>query len=130
MTEPLNEPQFIRTPNGDELVVLSRSHYEELLRMAAEAAEDAADVAAYDAAKTASLGAGLVPVEVSRQVQKGESILKALRSWRGIGQVELAQAIGTSQGFVSDLENRRRTLTASMAPRLARALDVPLNWLI
>jgi len=35
------------TPKGDEMVILPKAEYEALL----EAAEDAADVAAYDAAK-------------------------------------------------------------------------------
>ena len=41
----MDEPQFIKTPNGDDLVVLTKADYEELIRIAEEAAEDAADVA-------------------------------------------------------------------------------------
>jgi len=126
----MDEPQFIKTPSGDDLVVLTRADYEELIRIAEEAAEDAADVAAYDAAKAASANAKPVPPEVSRLVQKGETILKAIRIWRDIGQVKLADEIGSSQGFISDLESRRRKLTPEVAEKLAVALDVPLDWLI
>jgi ribosome-binding protein aMBF1 (putative translation factor) len=126
----MDEPQFIKTPNGDDLVVLTKADYEELIRIAEEAAEDAADVAAYDAAKAASANARPVPREVSRLVQKGDTILKAVRIWRDIGQVKLADDIGSSQGFISDLENRRRKLTPEVAEKLAVALDVPLDWLI
>lgn len=126
----MDEPQFIKTPNGDDLVVLTKADYEELIRIAEEAAEDAADVAAYDAAKAASANAKPVPREVSRLVQKGDTILKAVRIWRDIGQVKLADDIGSSQGFISDLENRRRKLTPEVAEKLAVALDVPLDWLI
>ncbi|HEY0854939.1 MAG TPA: helix-turn-helix transcriptional regulator [Devosia sp.] len=126
----MDEPQFIKTPNGDDLVVLTKADYEELIRIAEEAAEDAADVAAYDAAKAASANAKPVPREVSRLVQKGDTILKAVRVWRDIGQVKLADDIGSSQGFISDLENRRRKLTPEVAEKLAVALDVPLDWLI
>ncbi|HEY9010915.1 MAG TPA: helix-turn-helix transcriptional regulator [Devosia sp.] len=126
----MDEPQFIKTPNGDDLVVLTRADYEELVRIAEEAAEDAADVAAYDAAKAATANSAPIPVEISRLVQKGDSILKAIRTWRDIGQVKLAYDIGTSQGFISDLESRRRKLTPEVAEKLAAALNVPVDWLI
>lgn len=43
--------QIIRTPSGEELVVLPRADYEALLAAAAEGDEDADDVALYDARK-------------------------------------------------------------------------------
>lgn len=122
--------QFIKTPNGDEMAVLPKADYEELIRIAEEAAEDAADVAAYDAAMADPHGSEALPVEVSQHILKGTGLLKAIRLWRGIGQVELAKAAGLSQGFVSDLENRRRKRTAEVAEKLAVALDVPVHWLI
>ncbi|MHB1101885.1 MAG: helix-turn-helix domain-containing protein [Devosia sp.] len=122
--------QFIKTPSGDEMVVLPRAEYETLLRAAEEAEEDAADTAAYDAAKADIAGSERLPFEVSQAVLKGAGLLKALRLWRNKGQVELAQHIGTSQGFLSDLENGRRKLTRDVARKLAAALDVPENWLL
>jgi transcriptional regulator with XRE-family HTH domain len=59
----------------------------------------------------------------------GASTLKALRQWRDVGQVKLAFDIGTSQGFVSDLENGRRSMTDEVRKRIAKALDVPVEWL-
>jgi PHD/YefM family antitoxin component YafN of YafNO toxin-antitoxin module len=53
----MSGPQIIRTPSGEELVVLSRAEYEALLERADHAAEDADDVAIYDARK-AELAAG------------------------------------------------------------------------
>ena len=47
--------QIITSPSGDELVVVPRAEFERLTALAAEADEDAADVAAYDAA-VAALG--------------------------------------------------------------------------
>ena len=43
--------------------------------------------------------------------------------------MELASRIGTSQGFVSDLENGRRGMTEEVAGRIAEVLDVPAHWL-
>lgn len=121
--------QIIKTPRGEELVLLSKAEYDELVHAWEEWHEDMADVAAYDAAKADPLGSEPLPAEVSRHILDGTGILKALRLWRKKGQVELANEIGTSQGFVSDLENRRRKLTPDIARKLAAALDVPQRWL-
>ena len=82
----MSAPQIIRTPNGEELVVLSRAEYEVLVERADHAdneAEDAADVATYDARKTELAAGGVVlPPEVSAAVLRGDSRLKAIRKWR------------------------------------------------
>jgi len=93
--------------------------------------EDAADAAIY-AQRKADLAAGkdgVLPVEVSSFVRRGDSRLKAIRKWRGLGQVELAEAVDTSQGYLSDIENGKRKVTAELAARLAKALDVPVAWI-
>jgi hypothetical protein len=55
----MSAPQIIRTPSGEELVVLPRAEYEALLDRAGHEAdaEAADDLAIYDARK-AELGAG------------------------------------------------------------------------
>lgn len=121
--------QFIKTPSGDEMVILPRAEFDALVRAVEEAEEDAADIAAYDAAKADIAGSERLPFEVSRHILKGVGLLKALRLWRKLSQMELANAIGTSQGFLSDLENGRRRMTRNVARKLAAALDVPESWL-
>lgn len=121
--------QIIKTPSGEEMVVIPKAEYDELVRVADAAAEDAADVAAYDAAMADLSGLQPVPVEVSRLVMKGTALLKAYRLWRNISQVELAERATTSQGHISDIENRRRNITPDLAPRFAAALDIPVHWL-
>jgi PHD/YefM family antitoxin component YafN of YafNO toxin-antitoxin module len=56
----MSGPQIIRTPGGEELVVLPRAEYEALLERADREAEDAEDVAIYDARK-AELAAACCP---------------------------------------------------------------------
>jgi len=53
-----------------------------------------------------------------------------LRKWRGLTQVQLAEHAGVSQGFLSDLEGRRRKASAETLQALAKALDVPEAWLM
>ena len=70
----MTAPQIIRTPGGEELVVLPRGEYEALLERADHEAEDADDVAIYDARK-AELAAGSVvlPPAVRRMGDHGSA---------------------------------------------------------
>jgi hypothetical protein len=123
--------QIIHSPTGEEMVVLSRAQYDALVALAAEAEEDAHDVAMYDARK-AALASGkdfLLPPEVSAFILKGDSLLRATRRWRRLSQAHVAQLAEVGQGYLSDLENRRRTGTPETLEKLAKALSVPLNWL-
>lgn len=128
----MNKPvQSFTTPSGDELVVLTKADYEQLVELAgqSEAEEDAELIAIAGARMADAASSEHLPAEVSRLLLSGMSLLKALRQWRDVGQVRLADDIGTSQGFISDLENGRRAMTAEVRNRLAKALDVPEYWL-
>ena len=126
----MSAPQIICTPGGEELVVLPRAEYEALLERADHAAEDADDVAIYDARKTELESGGVVlPPEVSAAMLRGESRLKAIRKWRAVTQSGLSAATCIGQGYLSDLENRRRAGTPETIAKLAQALNVPVAWL-
>ena len=92
--------------------------------------EDAADIAAYDAAKARFLkdGGEALPADVSAFMLKGASLLTALRKRRGLSQIELASKASLSQGYLSDLETGRRRGGARTLDALARALDAPRAW--
>jgi hypothetical protein len=122
-------PQIIRTPGGEELVILPRAEYEALLAQLND--EDADDVAIYDARKAALVTGGdeILPPEVSARILRGESRLKAIRGWRYVTQTYLEFKTGLGQGYLSDLETGRRTGSAETIAKLADALDVPVAWL-
>lgn len=126
------EPQFIRAPGGDEMVVLTRADYDDLVARAAEADEDEADAALFDD-RMADLKAGrdvVLPAEVTTAMLKGATLLRALRKWRGLTQVQLAEVTGLSQSYVSELEAQGgKGGTAEAWTKIAQALDVPLEWL-
>lgn len=128
----MSGPQIIRTPSGEELVVLPRAEYEALLERADHEAEDADDVATYDARKAELAAGGVVlPPEVSAAILRGESRLKAIRNWRNqTTQLHLSFKTGIGQGYLSDLESGRRTGTPETITKLAKALDVPVEWLL
>jgi len=126
----MSAPQIIRTPSGEELVVVPRAEYEALLAGVDREAEDACDVAIYDARKAElAVGGVVLPPEVSAAILRGESRLKAIRKWRGETQLHLEFKTGIGQGYLSDLENGRRTGTPETIAKLARALNVPVEWL-
>jgi hypothetical protein len=126
----LSEPQIIRTPNGEELVVLSRAEYEALLERSDHEAEDAEDAAIYDARKAELAAGGVVlPPAVSAAILRGDSRLKAVRNWRDETQLHLSFKTGIGQGYLSDLETGRRTGTPETIAKLAQALNVPVEWL-
>ena len=132
----MGEMQRIITASGEELIVLSREDYDVLLARANSApdtdAEDDEDVALYDARKAeiAASGETPLPEAVSKALMKGDSLLRALRRWRGLSQTAVARQVGIRQGSLSDLESRRRTGSRETLEALATALDVPVAWLV
>ena len=124
--------QIVTSPSGDEMVLIPKADYDDLLRIAQEAAEDAADVAAYDAAKAAIAADpdARLPAEISGYILKGDRLLAAIRKWKGMTQVEVAGAAGIAQGYLSDLETGRRHGSAETLAHIAKAMGVPENWLV
>ena len=124
-------PQMIRSPSGDELVVLTRAEFNVLSQAAAEAMEEADDIAVFDA-RTAELGAARnakLPPMVTASMLRGHSLLRALRGWKRMTQEEVARRAKLAQGYVSDLENGRKKATKSTLRAIAKALEVAPAWL-
>lgn len=126
------EPQFIRAPGGEELVVLSREDYDDLVARAADVDEDEADAALY-AERAADLKAGrdvVLPPEVSARLLKGATLIKALRKWRKLTQVQMAERTGQSQSYLSEIEAEGgKKGSPEVLAKIAEALDVPVDWL-
>ena len=118
--------QILKTEEGKELVVLSRRDYDALLARAGD--EDAEDRMTLIIAAEARSDAPL-PEAVSAAILGGSSCLKAVRTWRGLTQAELATRSGLNQGYVSELEARAKSGTPETLSKLAAALDVPAGWL-
>jgi ribosome-binding protein aMBF1 (putative translation factor) len=120
--------KLITTPGGEELVLLPRDEYERLV----EAAEDMADIAAYDEAKH-KLAAGedeLIPSEMVERLFSDESCVRVWREHRGLTVKDLAQAALISPSYLSQIETGRREGTLETMARLARALKVDLDDLV
>lgn len=121
----MGKVQVIHTPEGAEMVVLSRADYDALR----EAAEDAADAAAAVRAE-ARLASGedeLIPWEMSKRLSAGENPIKVWREHRALTASALAESAGISQPYLSEIEAGKREGTVKTLAALARALRVALD---
>ena len=71
-----------------------------------------------------------LPHEVVRMnVLEGMSLLKAWRTWAGLGQAELAARASVTQGQVANFENGKSIPRADTLLRLSEALGVSADLL-
>ena len=94
-----------------------------------EAAEDMADLRAYDGAK-AALAAGaeeLVPADYAKRLIAGESPLRVWRELRGLSQVGLGKASGVNRVQIADLEAGRGKGSVETVRKLAEALEATVD---
>ncbi|MFL9823365.1 helix-turn-helix transcriptional regulator [Rhodoplanes sp. SY1] len=121
--------RFETTPKG-EVAILPRAEYERLVALAAEAAEDAGTARLVAKAREEiAAGAPVFPLAVAEALADGENPIRVLRGFRGMTQVELATALGITQGYLSDLESGKRAGPLALHRKLARVLSVPLDLL-
>ena len=127
----MDDPQIIKTPSGEELVVLPRGDYDALLGALADAKEELADIAVLDKrlAEMAALSVPNLPEPVSALLLEGHRLLAALRIWRGLTPAELAQRASITEDVVAGYESGSNFPDATSVPGLAKALDVPEAWI-
>ena len=117
----MTDVQTIRSPSGDELVVIPRALYDDLVDT--RAARDA----------RAALASGreeLLDESEVRELLASPTPLAFWRRKRKVNQDRLAGAIGTSQGYVSDIESGRRKGPLRFYRRAAEALGLPLESIL
>jgi DNA-binding XRE family transcriptional regulator len=122
------KPQIFRAPDGTEMVILTKEEYDRLANLAEEDEEDAA---IFDE-RTAEIESGkvaLLPPEVSQMMLRGDRLLKALRKWRNLNQLDLVRLTGLAQGYISDIESGKKKGTIETLRKLALALRVDPGWL-
>jgi len=125
-------PQTILTPSGDELIVLTRAEFDALTAAVADQLEDADDVAAFDESMAALQNGqdARLPAEVTAAMLSGDSLIRALRRWKGLTQADIAERTKLAQGYISDLENRHKTGTDETLHAIAAALEIDPAWLL
>lgn len=109
----------------NEMVTIPRAEYD-LLRAAAE---DLADLQAYDRAK-AALEAGddeLIPAEYVNRLLNGDSPLRVYRDLRGMTQSTLAERADVNRVTVAEIETGRKQGSVATLRKLAGALGVAMD---
>src|SRR6516225_9319697 len=111
----MGKPQIITSPSGEELVVLPRSDYEDLIdSLAARKIE-------------AALAAGreeLLSSEEMAALLAAPTPLVFWRRKRGMSQAQVAADVGVSEIFLSDFEAGKVEGDVALYGRLARCLGL------
>ena len=93
------------------------------------ALEDAADSAAIERAWAEDAVGETIPGEVVKAILDGESPLRVWRKYREFTLDALAERVGVSKGYLSQIENGKKTGTLDLFRRLADVLNVALDEL-
>lgn len=112
----------------NEMVTITREEYDRLR----EAAEDLADLQAYDRAM-ADLASGkeeMIPAEFVNRLVDGESPVRVFRDWRGLTQAALSSASGVNRVYIAEIEGGKKPGSAATLKKLADALGVDLDDLV
>lgn len=110
------------------MVTIPQEEYDRLR----EAAEDLADLRAYDRAK-AALASGeeeLVPADFAKRLIAGESPLRVWRELRGLSQVKLGAVSKVNRVQIADIEAGRGNGSVETVRKLAEALGVRVDDLV
>jgi DNA-binding XRE family transcriptional regulator len=117
--------QIIERNGKPEWAVLP---YEEYLKLI-EQAELLEDIRDFDEIN-AAIKRGeeeLIPAEVVNAILDGKSPIKVWREYRGLTQQQLADVVGISKPYLSQLETGKRTGTTEVLSTIAEALNVSLE---
>lgn len=120
--------QLIERNGKPEWAVLP---YEEYLLLV-EQAEMLEDIRDYDAAK-AAIERGeeeLIPSEVVFAILDGGNPIKVWREFRELSQQQLAETVGISKPYLSQIETGKRHGTTEVITAIAKALNISMDELV
>ena len=118
---------YLTTPGGEQLAVIPREQFE-MLRSAAERAEaleHAQAISAYRDGKVQGLGP-----EEALAFAESSSPLAFWRKRAGLTQGSLADKIGVTQNYLSEVEAGKRAGPVNLWLKLSSALGLPVEVLV
>jgi DNA-binding XRE family transcriptional regulator len=112
----------------NEMITIPRAEYDRLV----EAAEDLADIAAYQRFKAAQAAGQeeLIPAIFVNRILDGEAPLRVFREWRELTQTALADQSGVNRVQIVEIEAGRKTGSVATLRKLASTLGVTIDDLI
>lgn len=118
-------PVMTKTPKGDDIVILARKEYDQLI---AAAGEDAADA---DAARRAldrrKKGEHTLTSAEVDELLAAKTPLAFYRKSAGLTQATLAERAGITQGFLSEIEAGRKSGDVQTLRKIADLLKISLD---
>ena len=112
--------KFVVTPGGEKLAILPAEEYEDmrdaLIHQRAMADYRAGDV-------------GVLTLGETRDLLAAPTPLAFWRVKRGLTQAALAKAARTTQPHIADLESGKHGGSLEIMARIARALNISVDWL-
>jgi ribosome-binding protein aMBF1 (putative translation factor) len=118
-------PVMTKSPKGDDIVILSRKEYDQLV---VAANEDAAGAAV--ARKAIARNEETISEAEMDELLAARTPLAFWRRKRGLTQAELAKGVGIAQGFLSEIESGLKTGDVTVLQRIAMALEISLVDLV
>jgi len=120
--------QLIERNGHPEWAILPYKEYLQLV----EQAETLQDIQDYDRIKAAveSGEEEVIPAEVAYTLAEGESPVKVWREYRQLTQTQLAELVGMSVPFLSQIETAKRKASMKIMVAIAKALRVKVDDLI
>jgi DNA-binding XRE family transcriptional regulator len=115
-------PVMTKSPNGDDIVILSRKEYNQLVIAASEDDADAT-VARKAIARNEET---LTEAELD-DLLAAKTPLAFWRKKRGMTQAQLAKSAGIAQGFLSEIEAGQKTGAVDALRRIGFALGISLD---
>lgn len=124
----MSTPQVIEKNGKPEYAVIPYREYEKLVADS-ELLEDLRD---YDRT-SAAIDSGkeeLIPHEIISRLVGGESPIRVWREYRNLTASELAQRVGITQPYLSQLEAGKREGKVGVLKNIADALGLDLDHLV
>ena len=113
--------RYFTDAEGREMAALPRAELEAIV----DAADHTRAIAEFRSGRIPGLTA-----DEARAYAEAKTPLAFWRRYRGWSQERLASEVGMTQGYLSDLENGRRTGPVETWLLIGRALDLPLEELV
>ena len=120
--------QIIKKNGEPEWAVLPYKEYE-IIQEAIEDAEDIKDIEEnFKAIKDD--GEITIPGEVTFAIIEGVNPIRVWREYKNLKINALAQEIGISSSYLSQIENKKRNPTVDTLKNIAKALNIEVDMLI
>ena len=117
-------PQIISQNKTPVFVVLPYNEYQAIV----EILENHADIKSVKA--NLADNSERFPLALIEHIAAGENPIKAYREYRQLSQIQLAEQVGVSRQYISQLENGERAGSTKILHKIAKVLSISIIDLI